>query len=198
MANLIQLDVAAKLVGKSEVTIRRLIKAGKLHAHKEKTLTGFIYQVDADVVKAYYAQKSAPLLRQHSEPEYEDDNAPVHTVKNNGKVKVAVSGHSGDPSAYWARRAEVYEERYTQAIEKNGALREELGLWRGRAEHAQALLVKLLPAPSTVEIKESATPIHQPRKKRHLSFTGVMIVVAIPVLALVGGALAFLLLHYNP
>lgn len=191
MANLIQLDAAAKLAGKSEVTIRRLIKSGRLPAEKQKTLTGFIYLVDADKVQAYYKTKPAESSPAHSEQEEE----AVHAVTSHGRTRVAVSDTHGNTSGYWAARAEAYEERYHKEVEKNGELREELGLWRGRAEHAQGLLVKLLPAPNTVEVKEEKVSEPKKRSSRRLSFAGMVVVIALPLLVLIGGALLYLILN---
>jgi hypothetical protein len=220
MAELLQLDAAAKKVGKSEVTIRRLVKAGKVPAHKEKTLTGFIYRVDPDDVRAYYSKRGALGLGGEPEPraEVEPEEAPApkeqpkpqpkaepareevpHTVTSNGKVRVAVSDAGGDPVSYWLRRAETYEERYHKELEKSSNLREELGLWRGRAENAQAMLVKLLPAPSSVEVSSTRQAPQQPpapatTKVRKLTFAGVIVVISLPLLLLVGAALVYLTL----
>lgn len=57
MAERVHLDEAAKQSGKSEITIRRLIKAEKIPFEKEPTLTGFVYLVNPEDVKAYYATK---------------------------------------------------------------------------------------------------------------------------------------------
>jgi hypothetical protein len=160
----VQLDQAARQVGKSEVTVRRLIKAGKISHRKEKTLTGFIYLVDPSEISRYYGDRGsssedfAQQVREsgakvveevhikgngaHSNDEDDGESGPTR------QIRVAVAGESGNLSEYWQKRAETYENRYHQALEAQSKLREELGAWRGRAEQAQNMLVKLLPAPT--------------------------------------------------
>jgi hypothetical protein len=193
MAELIQLDAAARLAGKSEVTIRRAIKAGKLTAEKQKTQTGFIYLVDAAAVREVFGTRGA--AKPAAEPAGEPEENPRHAMESQGKVRVAVSGITGNPSEYWAKRAETYEERYHHELQRNGQLREELGLWRGRAEHAQSLLMKLLPGPSTVEVgaRSGAAPTPQAAPTRRLSFAGMIIVIALPLIILFGGAVLYLI-----
>ncbi|MEZ0287118.1 MAG: hypothetical protein ACAH35_04780, partial [Candidatus Paceibacterota bacterium] len=69
------------------------------------------------------------------------------------------------------------------------------GLWRGRAEHAQSLLMKLLPAPGTVEITSRQAPTEQvpTTTVRRLTFAGMMILVAFPILMVIGGILIYIL-----
>jgi hypothetical protein len=235
MAELIPLDTAAKQVGKSEVTIRRLVKAGKISAQKVKTLTGFVYRVDPQEVRAYYGkrgpsaapnqptERSAPAAAPPNQPEAASQpSAPYqaeepqpsvppikeevrHAVTSNGKVRVAVSDAEGDPLSYWLRRAETYEERYHKELERSSTLREELGLWRGRAENAQALLMKLLPAPNTVEVTSTRQAANQPSaaappttKMRKLTFAGVVVVITLPLLVAVGAALLYIALVSTP
>lgn len=202
MAEFLHLDAAAKLVGKSEVTLRRLVKAGKVASQKNKTQTGFIYLVDPEEVRAYYGVKSSLKLGSDPEPrvEIEPDPVPVaepvkHAVstRQQGKVRVAISGIEGDPVAYWAKRAETYEERYQREIQNTANLREELGLWRGRAEHAQALLMKLLPGPSTAQISERRAAPQETMTVRRLTFAGMMILIALPTVLIIGGGVVYFL-----
>lgn len=145
MSNYVQLDQASRQVGKSEVTLRRLIKAGKVSHKKEKTLTGFLYLVDpAEVLKFYGEGGSVADL-----PE-DTDSEPIKTKQ----IKVAVAGESGGLNEYWQKRAETFEQRYQQALESQSQLREELGVWRGRAEQAQSMLVKFLPGGTEPDPKE--------------------------------------------
>jgi len=53
----VYLDQAAEQVGKSEITLRRLIRANKISFEKEKTPTGFVYKVDPKSVLDYYASR---------------------------------------------------------------------------------------------------------------------------------------------
>jgi hypothetical protein len=198
MAELLQLDAAAKLVGKSEVTLRRLVKAGKVNAQKEKTLTGFIYLIDAEEVRKYYGvKKSAQPTPRHTEkpaPQADQEEEQRHAVESKGRVRVAVSGDQGDPVDYWLKRAETYEERYHRELQKTSELREELGLWRGRAEHAHSLLIKLIPAPNTVEIGgQKSVPHAAPAKTRRLTPAGFIVLVGLPLILILGGALMYLI-----
>lgn len=198
MAELLHLDAAAKLVGKSEVTLRRLVKAGKIAVEKEKTTTGFVYLVDADEVQRYYGVRRSAQTTPKTESKH-DPEVP-HAVESQGRVRVAVSGDQGSTMDYWLKRAETYEERYYKEVQKTGELREELGLWRGRAEHAQGLLIKLLPAPNTVEVNTpQATPVQQTvtKKTRRLTTAGVLVLVALPVLIVLGGVLVYLIRTAN-
>lgn len=209
MAALVHLSEAARLAGKSEITLRRLIKAGKLEAHREQTHSGFLYMVDADAVKAHYAgtperARRAPVSRPKparpaapaQQPQASDEPS---TVTSGGKVRVAVAGAHGTSADYWAKRAEAYEERYHKELERSSDLREELGLWRGRAEHAQALLLKLLPPPGTVEISAPRSAPGQPAEPprtvttRRLTFAGMMVLIALP-LAVLCAVAAYLIL----
>lgn len=191
MADLIQLDAAAALVGKSEVTLRRLIKAGKIPVHKEKTLTGFMYLVNPAQVKAYYQGKGADLPEETDEPAEQPAQSKV-----SGR-RLAVAGESGNEMEYWQKRAETYEERYHGELQKHSQTREELGVWRGRAEHAQAMLMKMLPAPAEVttteSLKEGRTVVTESRVSPLLIFLSIIVTVAFMVLA--AGAAYYLWRH---
>lgn len=202
MAEFIHLDAAAKLAGKSEVTIRRLVKAGKVNFEKQKTHTGFIYLVDPEEIKAYYGVRGSLKLGSDPEPraEIEPDPEPEefetpskHAVATQGRVRVAVSGVEGDPVAYWVKRAETYEDRYHNEVQRTAHLREELGLWKGRAEHAQGLLMKLLPGPETALISEKRNVPEQTMTVRRLTFAGMMILIALPTVLIIGGGLVYFL-----
>lgn len=200
MAELLHLDAAAKLVGKSEVTLRRLVKAGKVSAAKEKTPTGFIYKVDADEIKRYYGVRGslnlgsdpAPRAEVEPEPQAPKTQEPETPKQSSGgKVRVAVASGQGDPVEYWLKRAETYEDRYYKEVQSTAHLREELGLWKGRAEHAQALLMKLLPGPNTAQISEPRRP-QEMKTVRRLSFAGMMVLTALPILLVIGAAFIYL------
>jgi hypothetical protein len=163
MGNLLQLDKAADAVGKSEVTLRRLIKANRIPYEKQKTLTGFIYLVDPDSVRAYYQQRGGVP---DGEVPVSSNSAFVTTA--NGSVRVAVAGESGSPSEYWQKRAEAYEEKYFHELTAHSETRQELGMWRGRAEQAQAMVLKLLPARQefTVEAAQHEKAPKKPEKEK--------------------------------
>jgi hypothetical protein len=192
MADPIQLDAAAALVGKSEVTLRRLIKGGKIPFHKERTPTGFIYQVDPDVVLAYYNKREADLFIAGAFEEASPATEEVVTPR----VRVAVASDSGDPKEYWQKRAESYEDRFHHEVKNHAQTREDLGVWRGRAEQAQSMIVKLLPAPGEVRVEQADPLVPASQVKRTESSTLVAVLSTIIVLALlgVGGGLAYL--HY--
>jgi hypothetical protein len=176
MAQLVQLDKAAKAAGKSEITLRRLIKAGKIPFEKQKTLTGFIYLVDPQSVKDFYGGKSvktASAAATDSEKQSSGEKAdqpqkaqsvekpvakPIEDVveapkkvaspdiDDSDSVRLAVAGESGEQDEYWRKKAELYEKKYHEEAARHTEAREALGTWRGRAEHAQAMLMKMLPA----------------------------------------------------
>lgn len=180
----VHLDQAARQVGKSEVTVRRLVKAGKISHRKEKTLTGFIYLVDPTEISHYYGDRGsssedfaqqlreagaevveevrihhAKPLEGNSEDQAQGESGPTR------QIRVAVAGESGNLSEYWQKRAETYENRYHQTLETQAKLREELGVWRGRAEQAQNMLVKLLPAPAAPTPPTPEPVVERPQEK---------------------------------
>jgi hypothetical protein len=182
MATYTQLDQAAKEVGKSEVTLRRLVKAGKISHRKEKTLTGFIYLVDPkEVLRHYHAEGGET---EAGETDAEPQTNTSHDAQPARQIRLAVTGESGNLSEYWQKRAETYEERYYQELENEGKLREELGVWRGRAEQAQNMLVKLLPAP------ESQTPAAPVKEEATMPFWMVAAVMGVSVVVVGAGILA--------
>ena len=190
MAELIQLDAAATLVGKSEVTLRRLIKAGKIPFQKERTPTGFIYQVDPEVVRGYYQGREAVF----TVPE----TSATHEVASSPRVRVAVASDSGTPTEYWQKKAEVYEERFNTEMKNHAQTREELGVWRGRAEQAQSMLVKLLPAPAEVQVQNiqaqsgNRAPQNATERAASSSVLTVVLTVLCITLIVVGGGVLYL------
>ena len=186
MADLMQLDKAAALVGKSEVTLRRLIKAGKIPFQKEKTLTGFIYRVDPDQVRAYYHLKGGGTAPAPEETDEKPDRpSRSYMPKSADPVRIAIEDEGGHAAEYWQKRSDLYEDRYHQEVQKHAQTREELGMWRGRAEQAQAMVIKMLPPPET-----PAVPAGEPTQpaSRGLSVSSIMWTVAA---VLVCGALLF-------
>ncbi len=206
----VHLDQAARQVGKSEVTVRRLVKAGKISHRKEKTLTGFIYLVDPTEISHYYGDRGsssedfAQQLREagaevveevrvhHAKPlesSTEDHGEQAQAESGSTRqIRVAVASESGNLSEYWQKRAETYENRYHQTLETQSKLREELGVWRGRAEQAQNMLVKLLPAPaaptSTPEPeKEPEKPVEPKKAEKPENSSGTWVVALLAVIA---------------
>lgn len=196
MAELIQLDQAASIVGKSEVTLRRLVKAGKIPFERQKTLTGFIYLVDPLEVKKYYKIRNGGAYTPEGDGA---DEITLNTPRSANKVRLAVSDETGNQTEYWQKKAESYEDKYYTELNTHAQTREDLGVWRGRAEHAQAMLLKLLPAPSEVVLESSVegggSVTHTPRSSHNKNVDegsgahwvvivlGVVLIVAIIVLA---------------
>lgn len=198
MADHIQLDAAAALVGKSEVTLRRLIKAGKIPVKKEKTLTGFIYLVNPDDVTAYYQGKGADGADIDEAPEMPEPAAPQAAASNTPMRRLAVAGEAGGATEYWQKRAEIYEERYHGEMQKHSQTREELGVWRGRAEHAQAMLMKMLPSPTEVTSSEAPKEQVPAPVQNNGSWVIVFlsIVVTISCLVLIAGVSYYVYTHH--
>jgi len=200
MAELLQLDAAAAQIGKSEVTLRRLIKAGKIPFQKEKTLTGFIYLVDPEAVQNYYQGRDAEILNSEEfqaaetgDQEVSNKEAKtVHATPYKSAVRVAVASETGSAVEYWQKRAEIYEDRYTQEMQKHSQAREELGMWRGRAEQAQTMLTKLLPASS----EEVPKPVEVVPVNKEASPWLVSILVTLVFLIIIAGAVVIYLKLY--
>jgi hypothetical protein len=188
MATYIQLDQAAKEVGKSEITIRRLVKAAKITHRKEKTLTGFIYLVDPEEILKFYQSGNSDEGRviepEEQSPETDPSEEPIAR-----QIRVAVTGESGNLSEYWQKRAETYEDRYYRELEEQAKLREELGAWRGRAEQAQNMLVKLLPAPEKPQ--PPAPPVkHHGKEEASVPMWVLAVMLGVSAIVLVLGAVA--------
>jgi hypothetical protein len=199
-----QLDKAASAIGKSEITLRRLVKANKIPFQKEKTPTGFIYLVDLDQVRAYYQAREGFVSAAVESPESsERANVPADSFTNHGTaVRVAVAGDMGGAAEYWQKRSELYEDRFHGEVMKHAQTREELGMWRGRAEQAQAMLVKLLPGAQTESVRElsrgEVVPTSKENKPRPsnnagngilvfvLSIVGVLVVGVVILLFILG------------
>lgn len=84
---LITLKEAAGLVGKSELTIRRLVKSKKLTSQKEKTPTGFSYLVDEASLRSYYNPDQS-----------NDQSVSNHTTNQKTKQTSSQSGEKADES----------------------------------------------------------------------------------------------------
>lgn len=192
MAEPMQLDQAARLVGKSEVTLRRLIKAGKIPFEKEKTLTGFIYKIDPEKVRAYYHIRVGGVFGTNGKAS-DDDNpfesldekersGPAYMPKSAEPLRIAVEDAGGHASEYWQKRSDLYEDKYHQEVQKHATLREELGVWRGRAEQAQAMIIKMLPPAETPAI-QAGEPV---KEEKTLSWVAVLL-GTLTVVIIVGG-----------
>lgn len=203
----IPLDQAAREVKKSEVTVRRLLKSAKISHQKEKTLTGFIYLVDPAEIKHYYGmedeqaplEERPPVVIEAADTDDGDGADATQPAGDGGQemlsrqIRVAVAGETGNLSEYWQKRAETYEERYNQEMQRESVLREELGLWRGRAEQAQNLVLKLLPASQPVPVEPA-----KPSLSNQIAYwllVGLAVVIAILLGGLCAAAYLWWRLH---
>ena len=182
MAQYIPLDAAAAVVGKSEVTLRRLIKADKIPFRREKTLTGFVYVIDIEAAKAYY---DVPDVAPAEEPAKEEkEEAPAAKATT---VRVGIANQEGSTAEYWQKRSESYEDRYHGEVGKHAQTREELGVWRGRAEQAQSMLVKLLPSNSEVEVQKPREAVVSAPKEGTNTWMTVLLIAVIAALTILIG-----------
>jgi hypothetical protein len=184
MAEQMQLDKAADLIGKSEVTLRRLVKAGRIPYVRQKTLTGFIYLVNPDDIRNYYQQRGV-IVGQTAEGEAEGSEEELPRPAPSGPVRVAVASESGNAIDYWQKKAENYEEKYYKELASHSQTREELGTWRGRAEQAQAMVLKLLPAPQEVSVENRQG---QERQANTSNGWVIGLVVGLILVFLIGGS----------
>ncbi len=191
MAQSLQLDAAAKLAGKSEVTLRRLIKAGKIPFQREKTLTGFLYLVDPDHVRAYYGEGLSTEQQEVAEEQAAEvrAEAPTNEVRP-GAVRLAVAGESGNFAEYWQKRSDMFEQRYHQEATRLTAAREELGYWKGKAEHAQSLVTRLLPSGDEKPVSQLAVTDQAVKEQ---AWPVVLTIVLIIAGAILVGAVAWVL-----
>jgi hypothetical protein len=190
-AHYIQLEAAARQVGKSEITLRRLIKSAKISHRKEKTITGFVYLVDPQEINTYYDQGGVSEIIEEAVAEEalrEEVSVDANSVPPQRQIRVAVESAAGDMSEYWQKRSEVYEERYNQEVSRHAQAREEVGVWRGKAEQAQELLGTLLPAMTeTQQAAATAAELHQQeigKAQRKITWLSVLFTAAMVTLIL--------------
>jgi hypothetical protein len=100
-------------------------------------------------------------------------------------VRVAVASESGTAIDYWQKKAENYEEKYYKELASHSQTREELGTWRGRAEQAQAMVLKLLPAPQEVSVENRQG---QERQANTSNGWVIGLVVGLILVFLIGGS----------
>lgn len=199
MPELLPLDQAAVRIGKSEVTLRRLIRAGRVPFQKEKTHTGFIYLVDPEKVQAYYQMREGGVFSESSttaeDPYKEYVEGDAGTPTNSGVRRVAVAGENQHLYEYWLKKSELYEDKFNAEVLNHAQTREQLGMWRGRAEQAQAMLMKFLPSPEETKGLESKNKVKS-AKSEEVSWTVVSVIVGLVVLVVVAGA-AVLFMRYG-
>lgn len=114
MDDLISLSEAATLVGKNLRTIQRRIKAGQLTRHD---IEGKSF-VSRGEVENKFRIKNQPLKKLAGEPP---------------KKSAEISKNELD-----------YAEKWIEEIQKHAETREELGIWKGRAEAYQSFAARLL------------------------------------------------------
>ena len=177
MPELLPLDAAATAVGKSEVTLRRLVKSGKVPAEREQTITGFIYRVDPEAIKAYYAERE-------TEVEERAEIAPKATTLN----RLAVSTPAQGNEDYWRKRAERYEQKYDESVQAHLKTKEELGLWRGKAGNPQETILPVVK--KSKEKKEVAANTEQEEKETVAAWVTPIVLGLLVALAIGGGIVA--------
>ena len=185
MPELLPLDTAAAAVGKSEVTLRRLVKAGKIPAEREQTITGFIYRVDPEVIKAYYAEREKEL-----------EVAPPTKFTEPNRLAVSTSAQGNEE--YWRKRAERYEQKYDESIKAHLQTKEALGLWKGKAEQLSSAVQQIaqptppkqrpvkVPANLEVPTQKEVTS----KKEPIISWLSPIVLGLIVSLAIAGGIVA--------
>lgn len=166
--DLITLQEAAELTGKNLRTIQRHIKAGKLtrHLRDEKSY------VSRDEVEKKFGKISKGFEEKpkpQATPETQETKSPPERLN--------------------------YEIKWVDEIQKHAETREELGIWKGRAEAYQAFASRLLGDGKMPEIKPEikkddlvAPHVSEPlssKKNSTLSPLLLYIIMAILFLALV-------------
>jgi len=114
---LVTLQEAAELIGKNLRTIQRYIKAGKLRRH----------------------QKDGKNFVSRSELETKFKMSATKPPESVASEKIADASESRQ-----IPKVEDYQKKWIEEIQKHAQTREELGIWKGRAEAYQAFASRLL------------------------------------------------------
>jgi len=113
-SDLISLQEAAELIGKNLRTIQRHIKAGKLARHDKD---GKSYVSRDELTKEFGIKNQSPKIP---------------------------AGESSKQTTEKVQKELNYEAKWIEEIQKHAETREELGIWKGRAEAYQAFASRLL------------------------------------------------------
>lgn len=177
--DLITLQEAAELIGKNLRTIQRHIKAGKLtrHLRDEKSY------VSRDEVEKKFGKISKGFEEKpkpQATPETQETKSPPERLN--------------------------YEIKWVEEIQKHAETREELGIWKGRAEAYQAFSARLLgdgkmpeiqPETKKNDIAVPEVPISSSKNNSIMSPLLLYIIMAILFLALVFVIIIFVIIYRN-
>ena len=134
MEDLITLQEAATLIGKNLRTIQRHIKNGKLTRH-EKDGKNFINRTELEQklsARGGSAFGGGKISKKSEEKPSSETEA--------SKPQTAADAHESKSPPERLN----YEEKWIDEIQKHAQTREELGIWKGRAEAYQAFASRLL------------------------------------------------------
>ncbi len=118
-SDLITLNEAAELIGKNLRTIQRHVKSGKLKKHD---VAGKSFISRAELVKKI--------------------GVSINTVAEK-EAKPAKKPQKGSQEFRQEETAD-YQKKWAEELQKHAQTREELGVWKGRAEAYQAFSARLL------------------------------------------------------
>jgi len=124
--DLISLTEAATLVAKNLRTIQRYIKMGKLTRH-QKDGKSFISRRELENKFKIMATKPQESV---ASEKAEDATKPRQETVSRDKPELT--------------EAQQYQTKWMEEVEKHAETREELGIWKGRAEAYQAFASRLL------------------------------------------------------
>jgi len=128
---LITLKDAARIVKKSELTIRRLVRAKKVNSQKQKTATGFSYLVDEGSLKAYYN------LDQSNDQAVNTQSANQGPDQTSNQTGEKVGDGTGSQGAQKEDQATGQSNLLTFLHDENSRLREDLKSVRQRREERE-------------------------------------------------------------
>jgi len=129
---LITLQEAADLIGKNLRTIQRYIKTGKL-TRQIKDGHNFI---DVNELKSKFETIETQTPRP---PEKESSSSDTKGVMD------------------WVQRADTYRDKWENEVQAHAKTREELGVWRGRAESYQNFASRLLNSGAAEQTRSEET-----------------------------------------
>jgi len=181
---LITLKEAAQIVGKSELTIRRLVKAKKVNSQKQKTATGFSYLVDEDDLKSFYNLDQLDQSSDKAAHTQQPDHDPDQTINQTGDKVAGKASNQGDQKDDQAtgrdnlltflqdensrlredlksvrQRREEREEGLTNEL---GQLKSQVGYFKGVVDTQKKRIEYLLAEKSTVDEEKPPKPTREP------------------------------------
>lgn len=118
---------AAREIGVSEKTIRRMVKAGQLDAERVGTPTGYVYRVSCEAVDAERIRRGA-MSTKLSRPE---ENADAMQIERFGRVETGIESLSIKMDGVQAD-VQKLTEHVSKLAEENAELRRQIEIERGR------------------------------------------------------------------